>query len=72
VRHKPVAAAVIEFLTTSLVSSPLRIGKPLRFDLDGIWAARRGTYGVLYRINEKTREVIVVRIEHRRHADRPH
>jgi len=68
---EPVAAA-IEFLTTSLVSNPLRTGKPLRFDLDGIWAARRGTYRVLYRINEKTREVIVVRIEHRRHAYRPH
>jgi mRNA interferase RelE/StbE len=67
-----VAAAAIEFLTTSLVSNPLRIGKPLRFELDGIWAARRGTYRVLYRINEKTREVIVVRIEHRRHAYRPH
>jgi mRNA-degrading endonuclease RelE of RelBE toxin-antitoxin system len=69
---EPVAAAAIEFLTTSLVSNPQRIGKPLRFDLDGIWAARRGTYRVLYRINEKTREVIVARIEHRRHAYRPH
>jgi mRNA interferase RelE/StbE len=68
---EPVAAAAIEFLTTSLVANPQRIGKPLRFDLDGIWTARRGTYRVLYRINEKTREVIVVRIEHRRHAYRP-
>jgi mRNA interferase RelE/StbE len=56
-----------------LVTNPQRMGKPLRFDLDGIWTARRGTYRVLYRINEKTREVIVVRIEHqhRRHAYRP-
>jgi mRNA-degrading endonuclease RelE of RelBE toxin-antitoxin system len=68
---EPVAAAAIEFLTTSLISNPHRIGKPLRFDLDGVWAARRGTYRVLYRINEKTREVVVVRIEHRRHAYRP-
>ena len=68
---EPVAAAAIEFLTTSLISNPHRIGKPLRFDLDGIWAARRGTYRVLYRINEKAHEVVVLRIEHRRHAYRP-
>lgn len=66
-----VAAAVVEFLTTALVSTPRRVGKPLRFDLEGIWAARRGTYRVLYRINEDTREVVVVRIEHRRDAYRP-
>jgi len=68
---EPVAAAAIEFLATSLVANPQRIGKPLRFDLDGIWTARRGTYRVLCRINEKTHEVIVIRIEHRRHAYRP-
>ena len=66
-----VAAAVIEFLTTALVREPARVGKPLRDDLAGIWSARRGTYRVLYRIREDTREVIVLRIEHRRDAYRP-
>jgi mRNA-degrading endonuclease RelE of RelBE toxin-antitoxin system len=61
-----VAAAVIEFLTTSLVTAPRQRGKPLRNDLAGIWSARRGTYRVLYRLREDPREVIVVRIEHRR------
>lgn len=66
-----VAAAVIEFLTTGLVRQPHLVGKPLRDDLDGVWSARRGTYCVLYRIREDPREVIVLRIEHRRDAYRP-
>jgi mRNA interferase RelE/StbE len=63
---EPVAAAVIEFLTTALVREPLRLGKPLRRELSGIWSARRGTYRILYRDREEPREVIVLRIEHRR------
>jgi mRNA interferase RelE/StbE len=66
-----VAAAVIEFLTTTLIQQPARVGKPLRDDLAGVWSARRGTYRILYRIREDLREVIVLRIEHRRDAYRP-
>jgi mRNA interferase RelE/StbE len=57
-----VAAAVIEFLT-ALVEKPQRVGKPLRGDLARIRSARRGTYRILYRINEERREVVVLRIE---------
>ena len=66
-----VAAAVIDFVTTALLDHPHRVGKPLRNDLDGIWSARRGTYRVLYRIREDPREVVVLRIDHRRDAYRP-
>jgi len=66
-----VAVAVIDFVTTALVNNPHRVGKPLRDDLAGIWAARRGTYCVLYRIREDSREVVVLRIDHRRDAYRP-
>lgn len=66
-----VAAAVIDFLTTALIENPQRVGKPLRDDLAGIWSARRGTYRVLYRVNDHAREVVVLRIEHRRDAYRP-
>jgi mRNA interferase RelE/StbE len=66
-----VAAAVIEFLTTTLIGQPARVGKPLRDDLAGVWSARRGTYRVLYRIREDVREVVVLRVEHRRDAYRP-
>lgn len=62
-----VAGAVIDFLTTALVRQPLRVGKPLRGELAGVWSARRGTYRVLYRVRaEPPREVVVVCIEHRR------
>jgi mRNA-degrading endonuclease RelE of RelBE toxin-antitoxin system len=66
-----VATAVINFLTTALVADPHRVGKPLRQDLAWIWSARRGTYRVLYRINDDLREVVVMRVEHRRDAYRP-
>lgn len=66
-----VAAAVINFLTSSLVREPRRVGKPLRGDLRGIWSARRGSYRVLYRLREDPQEVIVLRIEHRQDAYRP-
>jgi mRNA-degrading endonuclease RelE of RelBE toxin-antitoxin system len=65
-----VASAVIEFVTTALVEEPRRVGKPLRGDLQGVWSARRGTYRVLYRIREQPREVVVLRVEHRRDAYR--
>ena len=68
---EPVAAAVIEFLTGALITDPRRAGKPLRGDLAGIHSARRGTYRVLYRINDPAREVVVLRIDHRRDAYRP-
>lgn len=66
-----VAVAVLDFITSSLVENPRRVGKPLRGDLAGVWSARRGTYRVLYRIRDDRREVVVVRIEHRRDAYRP-
>jgi mRNA-degrading endonuclease RelE of RelBE toxin-antitoxin system len=66
-----VATAVIEFLTTALVREPRRVGKPLQRELSGIHSARRGTYRVLYRINEERREVIVLRVEHRSDVYRP-
>ncbi|MEI2733010.1 MAG: type II toxin-antitoxin system RelE/ParE family toxin [Dermatophilaceae bacterium] len=66
-----VATAVIEFLTGALVDNPHRVGKRLRGDLAGICSARRGTYRVLYRINDDRHEVVVLRIEHRGEAYRP-
>lgn len=61
-----VTTAVIEFVTGALVTAPARVGKPLRADLQGIYSARRGTYRVLYRINDSRHEVVVLRIDHRR------
>lgn len=74
IRDEPpesVAAAVIEFITGALIANPRRVGKPLRADLAGIHSARRGTYRVLYRVNDSAREVLVLRIDHRRDVYRP-
>ncbi len=61
-----VNAATIEFLTTSLIEDPHKVGRALRNELVGIHSARRGSYRVLYRIDEPNRTVIVLRIDHRR------
>jgi mRNA-degrading endonuclease RelE of RelBE toxin-antitoxin system len=61
---------VIDFLTTTLILEPRRVGKPLRGELGGVWSARRGTYRVLYRVLEDAREVVVLRVDHRRNVYR--
>ncbi len=61
-----VSAAVIEFVTTALIDDPHRVGRALRNELAGIHSARRGTYRVLYRIDETERTVTVMRVDHRR------
>ena len=61
-----VAAAVIDFITGSLLDNPQRVGHELRNELAGIHSARRGTFRILYRINEEQREVTVLRVDHRR------
>jgi mRNA interferase RelE/StbE len=66
-----VAAAVVDFLTSTLIQQPRRVGRPLRGELGGVRSARRGTYRVLYRVYDEAREVVVLRIEHRRDAYRP-
>ncbi len=61
-----VAAAVIDFITGSLLENTQRVGRELRNELAGIHSARRGTFRILYRINEEQREVTILRVDHRR------
>ena len=61
-----IAAASGEFITGPLVENPYRVGKELRRKLAGRWSARRGSYRVIYRVDEAAREVFVLRIQHRR------
>ena len=65
-----VAAAIIEFITGALIERPRVVGKPLHEPLQGIWAARRGAYRVLYRMDEPRRTVLAIRIDHRSDAYR--
>ena len=52
---EPVTAAVIEFMTGPLIDNLRRVGKMLRREVQGIRSARRGTYRVLYLINDHQR-----------------
>lgn len=61
-----VAGAVIALVTGDLVAAPRRVGKPLRRELEGLWVARRGTFRVVYRIDDDNHEVVVLRVDHRR------
>lgn len=60
-----VAGAVLDFITGPLLDDPRRVGRELRRELLGVWAARRGTYRVLYRIDVDRHEITVIRIDHR-------
>ena len=65
-----VAAAVYEFITGPLLDNPHRVGKRLLPPLDDRHSARRGTYRVIYRIDDKEQVVTVVDVAHRRDAYR--
>ena len=60
-----VAAAVLEFCETALSVNPLRVGKPLFGPLAGCHGARRGTYRIVYRIDQPSRAVYVLDSDHR-------
>ncbi|MBL7493954.1 type II toxin-antitoxin system RelE/ParE family toxin [Frankia sp. AgB1.9] len=61
-----VAAAAYEFISGPLLESPYRIGKRLLPPMDDRFSARRGTYRIIYRIDDKAMTVTVVDIDHRR------
>ncbi len=66
-----IATAVHEFITTTLLENPHRVGKQLLLPpYSGTWSARRGTYRVLYEIDEKQLVVTVTAVEHRANAYR--
>jgi mRNA-degrading endonuclease RelE of RelBE toxin-antitoxin system len=65
-----VVAAVIETLD-AIASNPRPLGKPLRFELEGYWSARRGPYRIVYRVDDETRTISVVAVAHRADVYRP-
>ncbi len=62
-----VAAAVVEFAHGALAENPHRVGKPLRFELEGLHSARRGDFRIIYSIGDV---VTIIAIEHRADAYR--
>jgi len=69
---EPVAFAAYEFIIGPLLENPHRVGKRLRPPLDDRHSARRGTYRVLYSIDDTRRLVTVVGVVARTDAYRPH
>lgn len=65
-----VAAAAYEFVTGPLLEDPHRVGKPLNPPMAPAWTARRGTYRILYLLDDTARIVEVTVIRHRSDAYR--
>ena len=65
-----VAFAAYEFIIGPLLDNPHRVGKRLHPPLEDRHSARRGTYRVIYRIDDDGRRVTVVGIVHRSDAYR--
>jgi mRNA interferase RelE/StbE len=60
-----VAFAAHEFIIGPLLDNPHRVGKRLQPPLQDRYSARRGTYRVIYRIDDERRRVTVVAVTHR-------
>lgn len=69
---EPVGFAAHEFIIGPLLENPRRVGKRLRPSLEDRYSARRGTYRVLYRIDETSRLVTVLAVVGRVEAYRAH
>lgn len=57
-----VAFAAYEFVIGPLLDNPQRVGRRLGAPLGDRHSARRGTYRIIYRIDEPNRRVIVVAV----------
>jgi mRNA-degrading endonuclease RelE of RelBE toxin-antitoxin system len=66
-----IALAVLDYLVGPLLRNPHRVGKPLRGDLAGLHSARVGAYRIVYEINQASRTVQVIYIDHRADIYRP-
>lgn len=66
-----VASAAYEFMIGPLLDNPHQVGKRLTAPLADRFSARRGTYRILYRVDDLTRIVTVVDVDHRGGVYRP-
>jgi mRNA interferase RelE/StbE len=60
-----VIPAIVEFAYGDLAAFPRRVGKPLERELAGSFSARRGSYRILYDIDEDRQQVNILRVAHR-------
>ena len=60
-----IAAACVEFIFGPLAANPYRVGADLRGQLAGLRSARRGSYRVIYKMDEDRNRIDIVHIDHR-------
>jgi mRNA-degrading endonuclease RelE of RelBE toxin-antitoxin system len=60
-----VIPAILEFVYGDLSVSPRRVGRPLERELAGSYSARRGSYRILYDIDDEKNQVSILRVAHR-------
>ncbi len=65
-----VALAAMETIEGAIAVNPYRVGRPLDEPFDGYYSARRGTYRIIYRIDEAQHRAEIYSIRHRRDAYR--
>lgn len=61
--QKAVGPIVESFL--AIGANPHRLGKPLKFELEGLFVARRGPYRIIYEIDAEQHAVTILAIAHR-------
>ena len=60
-----IATACVELIFGPLADNPHRLGGTLHGRLAGLRSARRGSYRIIYTINEEARRVDVVHVDQR-------
>ena len=60
-----IAVACVEFIFGALAENPYRVGTELRGQLAGLRSARRGSYRIIYQVDEERHRIDVVHIDHR-------
>ncbi len=65
------AWACLEFISGPLADNPQRVGKPLGPPFTGLHSARRGSYRVIYRIDDNNHSVEILHIDLRANVYRP-
>lgn len=60
-----IGAACVELIFGALAEEPHRLGGPLTGPFAGLRAARRGSYRIVYGIDDERRRIDIAHIDHR-------
>ncbi len=60
-----IGGACLAFIFGPLSEQPHRMGGALRGQLTGLRSARRGSYRIVYRVDDELRRLDIVHIDHR-------